>query len=812
MIRNYLRSAWRNIARHKFISFINIFGLTVGLTCCLLIITYLVNELSYDKYNVNADRIYRVTRIFYSRNGEENLHLSSIAPPFGPLLKTAFPDIEKMTRVLPNGTTVFRYKEKLFNEQNGFFADENFFNVFTVNIAEGDRKTALNDPYSVMITPEIARKYFGNEDPINKTVILDNTKHEFKVTGVFEPFPANAHMHPEMLISFNTLRDSVIYGEKQLETNFGNNSFYTYLLMPKDYNMDIITRQLDAFIDKYYTAQGLPPGVKPHQTTKLTIQKLTDIHLQSHLDDEIEPNGDMKRVYIFSIIALFILLIACINYMNLSTARSALRAKEIGIRKVIGAQRKEIIRQFLGESVLVTWVALIFAGALTWFLLPYINSLSHLSLSFDSLLHWNILTGVLLLPFAVGLLSGVYPAIFMSSFRPVQVLKGLLKVGSGNVSFRQVLVVVQFSVSIILIVATTVVFQQLRYIENKSLGFNKDFILTSGCPGPLNKQFDSFRNELLKNPAVKDVGRSSRIPSGRLLDDAGAQVIEGGKTVPTQIVLKYITTDYDFMDTYSMQLAAGRNFSRQFLTDTANYLINETAVQQLGWKNPQNAIGKDLIYGGIKGKVIGVVKDFHFESLHQPIVPLLFQLPGPSNSFYNRMSVKVDGHNVQSAISAIGAAWRKYLPDVPFDYTFLDQRFQKLYDAEQQESQLFTIFSCLAIFIACLGLFGLSAFTISQRVKEIGIRKVLGANIPQIVIELSRSFMVLVVIAVVIALPIAGWSINRWFLRDFASRVDLSWWVFLLAGIAAFVIAFVTISFQAVRAASANPVKSLRSE
>lgn len=812
MLKNYLRSAWRNINRHKFISFINIFGLTMGLTCCLLIITYIINELSYDKYNVNADRTYRVTRIFYSRNGEENLHLSSIAPPFGPLLKTAFPDIEKVTRVLPNGTIVFRYKEKQFNEQNGFFADENFFNIFTVNVTEGDKKNALADPYSVMLTPEIAKKYFGSENPINKTVILNNTKRGFRVTGIFEPLPSNAHMHPDILVSFNTLKDSTIYGEKQLETNFGNNSFYTFLLMPKNYNMDIITRQFDAFIDKYYNPKGLPPGIKPHQTTKLTIQKLTDIHLQSHLDDEIEPNGDIKRVYIFSIIALFILLIACINYMNLSTARSALRAKEIGIRKVIGAQRKEIIRQFLGESVLITWFALILAGVLTWLVLPYINSISHLSLSFSSLFQWNILIGVLLLPFAVGLLSGIYPAIFMSSFRPVQVLKGLLKVGSGNLSFRQVLVVVQFSVSIILIVATTVVFQQLRYIESSSLGFNKDFILTTSYSGTLTKQYESFRNELLRNPAVKDVGRSSRIPSGRLLDDQGAQVIEGGKNVPTQIDLKMITTDYGFMDTYGMQLAAGRNFSRQFLTDTANYVINETAVQQLGWKNPQNAVGKDLIYGGIKGKVIGIVKDFHFESLHQPIVPMIFLLPGQSSSFYNNMSIKVDGRNVQSAINSITATWHKFLPDVPFDYTFLDARFQKLYDAEQEESQLVTIFSCLAIFIACLGLFGLSAFTISQRVKEIGIRKVLGANIPQIVTELSRSFMILVIIAAVIALPIAWWLMHKWLENNFAFRIDISGWVLLLAGIAAFIIAFVTISFQAVKAASVNPVKSLRSE
>lgn len=811
MIKNYLRSAWRNIARHKFISFINISGLTIGITCCLLILLYIINELSYDKFNTNADRTYRVTRIFYSKDGSENLHLSSIAPPFGPLLKVAFPDIEKVTRVLPNGTTVFRYKDKLFNEQNGFFADENFFNVFSVNITEGDKKTALNDPYTVIITPEIARKYFGNEDPINKTVILDNTKHEFKVTGVFEPFPSNSHMHPNMLMSFNTLKDSIIYGEKQLETNYGNNSFYTYLLLPKNYNSKMISGQLNNFLDKYVHMPGMPPNVKTSQATKLTMQKLTDIHLKSHLDDEIEPEGSITRVYIFSIIAVFILLIACINYMNLSTARSTLRAKEIGVRKVIGAQRKEIIRQFLGESVLVTWLALILAMVLTWLLLPYINSLAHLNLAFSSLFRWDILIGILCLPFFIGLLSGIYPAIFMSSFKPVQVLKGVLKVGSGGISFRKVLVVVQFSISIILIVATTVVFQQLSYIENKSLGFNKDHILVTAYSGTLTKQFESFKQELLKNPAIKSVGRSSRIPSGRLLDDQGAQVIEGGKSVPTNIELKYITTDFGFMGTYGMKLAAGRNFSKDYITDTASYVINETAVQQLGWKTAQNAIGKDMTYGNTKGKVIGVVHDFHFESLHQAIIPMIFLLPPPSSSYYNNISIKVNGNNVQSAINTMRDTWHQYVPTVPFDYTFLDDRFHKLYDAEQQESKLFTIFSCLAIFIACLGLFGLSAFTISQRVKEIGVRKVLGASVPQIVVELSKDFMTLVIIAALLALPLAGWLMHNW-LKNFASRIDLSVWVFLGAGIMAFIIAFVTISMQTVKAANVNPVKSLRSE
>jgi putative ABC transport system permease protein len=811
MIKNYLRSAWRNIARHKFISFINIFGLTTGITCCLLILTYIINELSYDKFNSNADRTYRVTRTFYSANGVESLHLSSIAPAFGPLLTTAFPDIEKMTRVLPNGTTILHYKDKLFNEQNAFFADDKFFDVFSLNVTSGDKKTALNDPYNIMMTETVAKKYFGDQDPINKTILLDNTKHEYKVTGIFKPFPSNSHMHPDILMSFSTLRDSAIYGEKQLETSFSNNAFYTYLLMPKQYNIDMIDRQFPAFLDKYVHLQGMPPNVKTSQATKLTVQKLTDIHLTSHLDDEIEPNGEIKRVYIFSVIALFILLIACINYMNLSTARSALRAKEIGIRKVIGAQRKEIIRQFLGESVLITWIALIFGLAITWFLLPSINHLSHLDLTFNSLYRWNILLVILLLPFVIGLISGIYPAIFMSSFKPVKVLKGVLKANSGGISFRKVLVVLQFSISIILIVATTVVFQQLRYIQQKSLGFNKDHILTTAYPGTLKQQFESFRNELIKNPAIKELGRSSRIPSGRLLDESGASVMEGDKTLPVKIDLKFITTDYGFIPTYGMELLAGRNFSRAFITDTANYIINETAVQQLGWKTAQNAIGKDMIYGGTKGKIIGVVHDFHFESLHQKIIPLLFLLPSPKNNYYNRMSIKIDGNNLQSAISSINDTWHKYLPEVPFDYTFLDERFQKLYESEQQQSQLFTIFSCLAIFIACLGLFGLSAFTISQRIKEIGIRKILGASVPQIVAELSKSFLKLVLIAAVLALP-AAWLLMNWWLLDFAFRISISWWIFVLAGVIAFIIAFVTISFQSIKAAIANPVKSLRSE
>src|SRR6185312_262937 len=807
MIRNYLRSAWRNITRHKFISFINIFGLTVGLTCCLLILSYIINERSYDKFNKNANDIYRVTRIFYSASGGESLHLGSVAPPFGPLLKQAFPDIKEITRVLPNGTTSLKYKDKLFNEENAFFADEHFFDFFSTPIVKGDRKTGLLEPYSVMLTESVAKKYFGNEDPINKTILLNNNKHDFKVTGIYRSFPANSHMHPELLMSFSTLKDTAVYGEKELTAKFNDNAFYTYLLFPKNYNVKKVESQLPAFLDNYVHFPGAPANFKTHTVTKLTFQKLTDIHLRSHLDSEIEENGDITRVYIFSAIALFILLIACINYMNLSTARSALRAREIGIRKVVGAQRKEIIAQFLSESVLITYISLIIAFGLTALLLPAVDKMSALQLSIYSLLSWSVFIPVILLPLVIGLISGIYPAMFMSSFIPVKVLKGILKVNTGAFSFRKILVVLQFSISIVLIVATIVVFRQLQYIQDKDLGFSKDHVVTMRYDGSLTRQFGAFSADLLKNPGIKDIGRSSRIPSGRLLDDQNASVLEGGSLQPLKVDLKQLSVDDGFVPTFGIQMLAGRNFSKNIQNDSNKWIINETAVKVLGWKTPQNALNKEIKYGSVVGNVVGVMKDFHFESLHQPIIPMILLF----NHNYNHLSIKINGRNVKSYIATIQNTWQKYLPNTPFDFTFLDQRFAQLYNSEQQQGTLFSIFACIAIFIACLGLFGLSAFTITQRVKEIGVRKVLGASIPQIVKELSKDFLILVLIAAAFAIPVALYTMNKW-LGGFASRIDVSWWILAASGIIALIIAFATISFQSIKAATANPVKSLRSE
>lgn len=808
MIYNYLKIAVRNLLKYRFISFINLFGLTVGLACCLLITTYILHEISYDREHPQSDRIWRVTRSFNNREtGTVSLHLGTVAPPFAPLLQNDFKEIENITRVLANGSASFRYGDKMFNEENIYFADEQFFDFFKVNIVKGNAKTALNDPMAVMLTEEVARKYFGNEDPLDKMIRMDN-QLTLKVTGVYKTLPTNTHFHPSIMVSFNTLKDSAVYGEQQLRTNWGNNSFFTYLRLPAGYDIKKMEARFPAFLDKHLGA--MESEFKPSTWTKLSLQKMTDIHLFSHLDYEAEENGDIKRVYIFSAIALFILLIACINYMNLSTARSALRAREIGVRKVVGARRKEIIAQFLSESVLVCWLAIILAFGLTWLLLPYLNKVSGQELPVTILLRWQVIVPLLIVPFIVGILSGLYPALFMSSFKPVKVLKGLFKVGGGNVSFRKVLVTMQFAISITLIICTTIVYSQMQYMQQKTLGFDREQVVTLPYVNSLGNQFEAFRSELLSNSSIKNAGRSSRIPTGRLLDAMGTKVMRGDSLTPVSSDVKFVWADKDFIGTYGVKIVAGRNFARDFGTDSASFLLNEAAAKELGFKTPQEAIGKTLAYGSRTGQMVGVFNDFHFESMHQKIVPLVIFIPRNDNSF-GRISVKIGGSNIPAALSHIEKTWKRFLPDAPWQYTFLDENFERLYQSEQRQGTIFTIFAGIAIFIACLGLFGLSAFTITQRIKEIGIRKVLGASTSTIVMLLSRSFLLLVAIAAIPAFLISWVAMNSW-LQDFAYRTDISWWVFPLAALVALLVALVTICFQAIKAALANPVKSLRTE
>lgn len=807
MIFNYFKIAWRNLIKYKFISGINLFGLTIGLTCCLLILTFILHELSYDKYNPKADQIYRVARSFNNpETGAVSLNLGTVAPPFGPLLKNDFKEIEKVTRLIDYSPVPIKYEDKMFNEQNFYFGDENVFDFFKIDMEKGDPKTALKDPFTVMMTEEMAKKYFGSQDPMNKMLRVNN-QFNLKVTGVYKPFPSNAHMHPAIMASFNTLNDTAIYGAEGLATNWGNNSFFTYLMLPSGFEPGKLEAQFPAFLDRHLQEGG---KFKTSQWTALTLQKMTDIHLRSHTDYEAEQNGDIKRVYVFSAIALFILLIACINYMNLSTARSTLRAREIGIRKAVGARRKEIIFQFLTESVLLTWIAMIMAFALTAALIPWLNNITGQQLSIHILEKSGVIVPILFVPFIVGIISGIYPALFMSSFQPVKVLKGLFKAGGVNISFRKVLVTLQFAISIILIICTATVFKQMRYMHNKSLGFDRDHIITLPYTGELNDKFETFRNELLTNSTIRNAARSSRIPTGRLLDAMGSRIMKNDSLAPVSADIKFVSADQDFMNTYGVKVVAGRGFSRDYSTDTSAFLINEAAASVLGFKNNADVVGLDFGYGSRTGKIIGVFNDFHFESMHQRIVPLVLLVPRSAGN-YGRISIKIAGGDLAPALTFVEKTWKKFLPDVPYEYTFLDENFAKLYQEEQRQQSIFTTFAGLAIFIACLGLFGLSAFAISQRIKEIGIRKVLGANVPTIVTLLSKDFLKLVGFAAIIAFPVAWWAMNSW-LQDFAYRIAVPWWIFIAAAFVAALIALMTISFQAIKAAIANPVKSLRTE
>jgi putative ABC transport system permease protein len=804
MLNSYFKIAWRNLTKYKFISFINLFGLTIGLTCCLLILAYIQHDLSYDRYNKKADRVYRLTRDFNNENGDVSMRLATVAPPFGYYLPTDFPEIQKMTRLLDNGSTPLRYKNKLINEQNVFFADENIFDVFTINIIKGGAKTSLSDPFSVMITEENARKYFGDEDPMGKVIKCDN-QYDLKVTGIYQSFPSNAHIHPGMLISFNTLKLPGIYGAENLHSKWDNNAFLTYLLLPKNYDVSRMVARFPAFIDNHMPHDGHLPS----KFTRLNLQKLTDIHLYSHMDNEEEANSDISRIHIFSAIALFILLIACINYMNLSTARSALRAREIGIRQVIGAGRIGLILQFLGESVIIASVAIFLATALLYLWLPWLNKISGLQLSIGILLHWYIVTPFLLSPFAIGILSGIYPALFMSSFRPIRTLKSLINTGS-SISFQKILVVIQFSISIVLIITTIIVFQQLHFLRQQPLGYDKDQMVIVPYTYKIGNRFDAFKNELLSNPNLKSVTRSSRIPTGRLLDDMNAYIFTGGASKQVNTEIKYVAVDDNFISAYGIRMATGRDFSTVYGDDTLSYVLNEAAVKAIGWKTAQDAIGQNFKYGNTKGRVIGVTKDFNFESMHQRIVPIVFKVFPPGALYFTNLSVKIAG-NSNAALAHLEACWKKFLPETPFQYAFLDEKYNALYQSEQTQGILFAIFAGIAIFIACLGLFCLSAFAITQRFSEIGIRRVLGANVESIVMLLSKDFLKLIVISGIVAFPVAWYAMTLW-LRNFAYHVSIHWWVFLLAGFSALLIAMITISSEAIKAAIANPIKSLRNQ
>ena len=802
MFRNYWLIAIRNFKRYKVHAIVNVSGLAIGLAACILILLFVQFELSYDRFHAYADRIYRVA--VEQSAGDQTIVWPQAPVALATELQERFPEVLRVTKVFPRGRTLVQYGENRFYEQNGYLADASFFDVFSFPVAQGNPKAAWSDLNSIVITQAFARKYFGDEDPMGKTIVFPRISRSMIVRGVLEDVPSNSHFKPDFLIPFKNFR--MVGDDPHLHT-----PAYIYLLLTSADAADGIETRLAQESETVTRRKERQRVYRPF------LQALTDIHLFSHLDQELEPNRDVGDLYLFSGIALLILVIAGMNYMNLATARSAGRAREISVRKVVGARRLQLVSQLLSESVLVTALAFALSIALVEVVLPVFNAYANtgLHLSYGDGRFWLC---VIALAVGVGVLSGSYPAFVLSRFPPVEVLKGASKTHPSGAWFRRALVVFQFAASIGLMIVTGIVFNQLAFVKDKALGFDKAQVVVveaKGIRGAYRAfargnfgRYDAFKHDLLSNPNVLNIGASSSIFGGYCR--TRAYTTEG----KTDEVYDWETlfVDYDFIKTMGIEVREGRNFSRDFSTDLRDAVIlNETAVRELGW---DNAVGKRIertSFPKCRSRVIGVVKDFHTQSLHHAIQPLVIGLfPGEADHI-GFFLVKIRTENVPETLAFLRARWQAWAPDYPFHYSFLDEDYDALYRSETQLLRIFTAFAGLAIFIACLGLFGLASFMAESRTKEIGIRKVLGASAANICTLLSMDFVKLVAIANLISWPVVFWVMRLW-LRNFAYRIDPGIGVFILCGLLALGIALVTVSYQAIRAACANPVDALRYE
>jgi len=810
MLKNYIKITLRNIYKNKLFSLINILGLAAGIACTILILLFVQDELSYDQFHSKKNRIVRVTREWLNQDGESSLHLARVAPPIGTLIQNDYSQmIESMVRIAQDYRTKLKYNNDVFIEEKFYWAEKDLFNIFDFHLIKGNKETALSQPNSVVISETTAQRLFGNENPIGKVINYEGQR-DLAVTGVVKDAPQNSHFKFDYLASFITLYE--INGVEFFQTNWGSNNYATYFLLKNENLKSELQAQMPAFIDKHLTQvirnfTGQDPAFQPSKFNIIHVQSLADIHLHSHLNSEFEQNGDITNIYLFSAIAVFILLIACINFMNLATAKSSKRAKEIGMRKVLGAEKKQLVYQFIGESLFISFLSLIISIGIVEAALPSLNNFIGKELAVNYFDNPIALLGIILITLFVGLISGSYPAFLLSSFKPVSVLKGNNQKGSGRSLFRTVLVVSQFTISIVLIISMTVVYNQMEFFRNKKLGFNKDQLVILPAGERMLENIDGFKSILLQNPNIKSVAASDLIPSDKLLNNWGAKRYEGNSSVPLDFRLAVVQVDYDFVETYQFEIASGRNFSREYASDDSNsYILNEAAAKRLGW-SPQDAVGKPLEYGNVPGTVIGVLKDFNFESLHNEITPVVF--------VYNRFgmgnfTVRVAG-DIPGAIDFLKGIWEQYNPDYPFEYSFLNNDFEALYASEEQLGEIFGVFAFLAVFIACLGLFGLASFAAEQKTKEIGIRKVLGATVTNIVSRFTFEFVKLILIANIIAWPLAYYAMNTW-LDTFAYKTDLALSTFISAGFIALIIAVATISFQAVKASLTNPAKTLKYE
>ncbi len=800
MLKNYLKIAFRNVKKHKAYAFINIAGLAIGMACCILIISFIATELSYDGYHENADRIYR-QGLDANLGGNQILMPISTAPA-APAFVQDYPEILDAVRFRPMGDISVKNRDLEFFEENISFADNSIFNVFTFPMIKGDPNTALKTAYSMVMTEDTAKKYFGDEEPIGKMLKVDN-QFDYTITGVVENVPKNSHFTFDILCSFESL---YAQNREAMEVWLSFN-LYTYVLLQENIDPKELENKFPALVDKHMGTALKAIGGE----INFFLQPLTKIHLHSHMENEIGANSDIAYIYIFAAIALVILFIACINFMNLATARSALRAREVGIRKVVGAERKELIRQFLGESLIYSLFSMLVAVLLAHLVLPLFSSLSGRELSIDYFgMPW-LIPGLIGMVLFVGFAAGSYPALYLSSFQPVNVLKGRLKAGAANAGFRSILVVGQFVISIGLIISTGVILNQLRFMKNKNLGFEKgNIVVVRTSDGPARESIESIKQEFKTIPGVLSAALTSQLPGREA--NISPFVPEGFSATEAQL-MKGLDIDQDFIPTLGITVTEGRNFSKEFGTDPSDaIIINETAAKKFGWSDPIGKKIEDFSGEEIEDRtartVVGVIKDIHMSSLHNLIMPLYIN---NESDDWDNIVIRINPNNVSGTLDNLRSKWSELYPNQTFDYYFLDDSMADLYESEGRLSQIFSSFTLFAIFIACLGLFGMASFTAEQRTKEIGIRKVLGASVPGVVVLLAKDFLKLVLIANILAWPIAYLAMKEW-TKEFAYQAGIGVWMFVITGVLAAVIAVLTVSFQSIKAALSHPINAIKYE
>lgn len=809
MLKNYLKIAWRALLKSKGYATINILGLSIGLACCLLIGLYIQDELSYDQYHTKKNRIYRVLH-GHGESGTtgstENAPKGSYTyqvwgnAPVGKALKADFPEVQEVVQFSGKSSILLRTGERAFQEDNVFFADSNVLNVFNWKLLAGNPETALTAPYSALLTESTAKKYFGVENPIGKTLEGAGGRANpgtYTVTGILADIPSNSHFTFDALMSMSSFKQSWAMPFEE----WGYVDFYTYFVVPEDFDVNTLSAKIPTFLSRHHANDD--------GRYNIAFEPLLGAYLHSTAERQPGVTGNLTNLYIFGVIGAFILFIACINFMNLATARSMERAKEVGVRKVVGANRGILIRQFMIESLLMILIAAGLAFLVVWVLLPLTNNFTGKHFEFLRLFNWRTLAIYLPVVLVTGLVAGSYPALVLSGFRPITILRGAFRTSPKGIALRRGLVVFQFSLSIALIAGTVIVISQLSHLQHKNLGFRQDkmLVIDFNHDDQVTAKLDAIKQSFLQEKEVLSVSASRSVP-GSYFPNAGTQIESpsGNLLVESPALFE---VDVDFIPHFGIEMAAGRPYSRDFPADTTKSLvINEAAAKLYGYHNPQDIIGKHFSQWGKEGTVIGVTKDFNYLSLHKHVEPLALRLEPQSSRF---ITLRIQSENLSATLTKLGEIWTKLAPHRPYLYSFLDDSFNRQYEADERFRNLFSVFASLAILIACLGLLGLATYTAQQRTKEIGVRKVLGASVGNIVKLLSTDFVKLVLVAGIIASPIAWWVMNQW-LENFAYRMEIHWWIFAGAALIGIIIALLTVSFQTIKAALANPVDSLRNE